>query len=152
MNYNYYEIVNKLDDNHKNRLDWFFENSDNIIGWPEKLDNKFLLVTKAKGIFKPQDLKYALSIRENIDSEYDDKKLMYGENNQWTYTYHQEGTTADDFKELYTNRALTYCFMDKIPVGVIRQIKKKPDPQYLVIGCGLVDTISYNHFILKGLI
>tara|TARA_B100000575_G_C22920855_1_gene534204 strand:- start:225 stop:683 length:459 start_codon:yes stop_codon:yes gene_type:complete len=151
MSYNYLENVQNLNREHRLRLDWFYENSDKITGWPDKVSNKYLLVSKAKGIFKPRDLKYALSVRENIDSSYDDKKVMYGENNQWTYTYHQEGFTSEDLKSLYTNRSLTYCFMDKIPVGVIKQIKKKPDPEYLILGCALVDTISNNHFVLKGL-
>ena len=28
---------------------------------------------------------------------------------------------------------------------------QKPDPEYLILGCALVDTISNNHFVLKGL-
>ena len=49
---------------------WFEDHQGQVTGIPEPLADDLLLMSKPKGIYKPRDLPYALSIRINLDSAY----------------------------------------------------------------------------------
>jgi putative restriction endonuclease len=51
---------------------------------------------------------------------------------------------------MYTNVALLACQRDEIPVGVVRQVKAKPNPRYRVLGLALVRAWENGHFNLEG--
>jgi hypothetical protein len=52
---------------------------------------------------------------------------------------------------MFTNRALLACQRDRIPVGVIRQVKAKPNPRYKVLGLAFVGNWEDGYFHLIGL-
>lgn len=65
-------LVARLSPSHRQRLAWFEDHEGEISGIPGPLKDGQLLVSKPKGIYKPADLPYALSIRINLDSPYRD--------------------------------------------------------------------------------
>jgi putative restriction endonuclease len=62
--------------------------------------------TKAKGIYKPKELAYAVSIRINLGSPYADGVPVPTSGGGWLLSYHQEGTDPAERDKQYTNRAL----------------------------------------------
>jgi hypothetical protein len=124
-------------------LRWFQNHAGRTVTWQELQTGPCLLVTSAKGIFKPKDQEYALSVRQTLDSPYRDEEPIYQGDGSWTYLYAQEGTDSDP-EHRYTNRGLMSCMRDNVPVGVIRQISKKPDlTRYEVLGLAMV--VSWNN-------
>lgn len=124
--------LDSLPPEHRAALNWFHERTGQDISWPAPLNGMFL-VNKAKGIHKPQGLDYALSVRQSLDGPYDDA-LHWAPDGSWLLHYHHEGTDPAYF----TNRALNACRAAGIPVGVVLQVKSKPNPIYKVLGLGLV--------------
>jgi hypothetical protein len=135
---------------HEKGLRWFQQHAGHTVTWQQLQDGPCLLVTTAKGIFKPKDLDYALSVRQTLDSPYPDEEPVFQDDGSWTYRYAQEGTDSDP-EHLYTNRGLIACKHDNIPVGVLRQLSRKPDATcYEVLG--LATVVSWNNgiFTLKS--
>jgi putative restriction endonuclease len=93
-----------------------------MTGFPEPLADGLLLAGKAKGIYKPSDLTYALSIRINLGSTYEDGAPVPTPGGGWLLRYHQEGADPADRDRLFTNRGLMQCIADRIPVGVLREL------------------------------
>lgn len=139
-----------LAEQHKLALKWFFKNTGNIVGWPEKMSNGTLLVTKAKGIYKPKGSKYALSIRQNLHSNYHDKDIERLADGRWRYKYCPELAPGKKVEDYYTNRALLANMRDGVPVGVLIQVKPKPGPLYKVYGLGYVKKIEDGFFVLDS--
>ena len=74
MNSTFDLLIKNLETSHKDRLLWFQKNkNEEFNGWLPSYDEDKLLATKAKGIYKPKELKYALSIRMTKDGPYEDK-------------------------------------------------------------------------------
>jgi hypothetical protein len=109
------------DPRHRAALDWFASRAGQEVSWPEPLDGMFL-VNKAKGIHKPSGLRYALSVRQSMNGPYQDA-LHWATTGSWYLRYAHEGTDPDYF----TNKALRACMTDKIPVGVLVQVKERPE-------------------------
>src|ERR1022692_314143 len=65
-------LMARISPGHQRRLAWFERHEGEISGIPGPLEDGLLLVSKPKGIYKPADLPYALSIRINLDSSYPD--------------------------------------------------------------------------------
>jgi hypothetical protein len=63
-----------------------------------------LLVSKPKGIYKPSDLPYALSIRINLDSPYADGVAVPTPGGGWLLSYHQENAEPADRDKIFSNR------------------------------------------------
>lgn len=140
------DILAKLSSDHQAALMWFVENRGPNNPWPNKLPGGILLASKAKAIYKPKGNQYALSVRKNLMSPYEDKQVIWRPDGSWSYEYHQEGDDADG----YTNAALLKCLEDGIPVGVMRQTKEKPNPQYDVLGTALVVDWKDGWFRFEG--
>ncbi len=126
------ENLQSLPRKHLAALTWFHEHAGQDVRWPEPLDGIFL-VNKAKGIHKPQGFSYALSVRQSMNGPYEDA-FHWETDGSWYLQYQHEGTNPAYF----TNRAMNACRMDGVPVGVLLQVKQKPNPAYRVLGLGLV--------------
>ena len=82
-------LINNLDKEHKQKLIWFFNNKGKKIeGWLPTINGQNL-ASKAKGIYKPKDNQYALSVRSSLSSHYEDK-LMRNDNGKFLFHYFQE--------------------------------------------------------------
>jgi putative restriction endonuclease len=80
-----------------------------------------MLVSKPKGIYKPGDLPYALSIRINLGSPYSDGVPVSTPGGGWLLSYHQENADPADRDKMFTNQGLMRCIADQVPVGVLRE-------------------------------
>lgn len=137
------ENLRSLAPTHLAALLWFQERAGQEVSWPKPLDGVFL-ANKAKGIHKPQGWNHALSVRQALGGPYEDA-LHWAPDGSWSFNYHHEGNDPLYF----TNRAMNACRTDKIPVGVLLQVKQKPNPTYKVLGLGLVTDDSKGVFTLR---
>ncbi|WP_194725447.1 HNH endonuclease [Noviherbaspirillum malthae] len=150
MNVDLQSIFERLSLNHKNALLWFHQRQGQDVPWPQPLADGTFLVNKAKGIHKPAGLQYALSVRESLSGPYDDHPPEVHSDGSWTYRYFQEQPDPAKRDSMFTNVALLKCRDDEVPVGVLRQVKAKPNPQYRVLGLALVREWKDGYFRLEG--
>lgn len=144
-------LIERLPERHRNALEWFDRNAGTIQSWPAPLDDGTLLATKAKGIYKPQWSKYALSIRHSVDSPYKNISIVNGPEGSWFYSYYQESQNPKDRDASFTNRGLMACWQDKVPVGVLVQVSGRPHFKYRVQGLGLVTHWDNGYFYLQDI-
>ncbi len=64
-----------LPENHRVRLDWFASRAGQTTYFPEQLPDGSFLVSRPKGIFKPQGFEHAVSVRINLHSPYKDGRF-----------------------------------------------------------------------------
>ncbi|WP_409331148.1 HNH endonuclease [Trujillonella humicola] len=129
--------LDQLPEAHRRRLAWFAERAGEVTGFPGRLEDGSFLVSAPKGIYKPADLEYALSIRINLDSPYPDGEVRERADGSWFFAYHQEGADPQQRDREYTNRGLLACMRDGVPVGVLQeQPPLGRRPQYRVLGLG----------------
>lgn len=136
---------------HANALRWFHAHAGTEQCWPRALPDQTLLVSRAKGIYKPKWSDYALSIRESLRNRYDDRDPVHDRNGRWTYRYHQENLQIADRDHEYTNRALIRCMEDRVPVGVMRQVADRPKRRYEILGVGIVMNWENGYFTISAL-
>jgi hypothetical protein len=111
-----------------------------------------LLTGKAKGIFKPADLTYALSIRINRGSSYEDGAPIQAPGGGWRLSYYQEGADPSARDRLSGNRGLMNCIADRVPVGVLREIAPiNQGSQYEVLGLAQPVTWEAGFFFLESI-
>jgi hypothetical protein len=115
------ELLSRISTAHQRRLAWFEEYQGEMSWFPEPLADGSLLAGKAKGIYKPADLPYALSIRINLGSTYADGAPVRTDGGGWLLRYHQEGADPAERDRMFTNRGLMQCIADQVPVGVLRE-------------------------------
>lgn len=143
-------LLAKLPAHHRSALEWFDARANTVISWPAPLQDGTLLVTRAKGIYKPQWSAYALSVRQVLKSVYPDEEPIVYPDGTWSYRYFQEGTEFEDRDVAFTNRGLLACLKDGVPVGVLRQQSPKPGVKYKVLGVALVRDWNDGYFSLEG--
>jgi hypothetical protein len=143
------EILPRLSLQHQQALSWFVEHAGQTVGWPAPIAGNLLLATKAKGIYKPAWSEYALSIKQTLKSPYPDRDPVTRPDGTWRYDYFQEGE-AESGNRNYTNRGLTNCIRDRIPVGVIRQVSNRRPVRYQVLGVALPVRWEDGYFLLEG--
>jgi putative restriction endonuclease len=139
-----------LPERHLQALNWFADHRDKDIGWPAPLRDGTLLVTRAKGIYKPRWTTYALSVRHAIHGPYPDRDLTMGREGSWSYRYFQENLDVTSLKSEFTNRGMLACVADQVPVGVLVQIQSRPNSRYRVMGLADVTGWHDGYFELRG--
>lgn len=145
------ELLDKLPERHVRALRWFEEHESQIVPWPQPLADGTLLATKAKGIYKPEWSKYALSIRQSLTGPYPDGEVETHADGTWRWLYFQEDLQVSGRDAAFTNRGLLACYRDLVPVGVLRQTKAKPNARYQVLGLAFVDGWDAGYFVLDGI-
>ena len=146
------ELVARLSPSHVRRLAWFEEHQGETTFIPGPLADGSLLVSKPKGIYKPQDLRYALSIRINLGSPYEDGLPVPTAGGGWLLSYHQERADPAERDTMFTNRGLMECIADRVPVGVLRERKAiGRHSQYEVLGLAVPVRWSDGYFFLESL-
>jgi putative restriction endonuclease len=144
------EAFQNLSEQHRKALLWFSFNSRTIQPWPDPLSDGTILASKAKGIYKPKWTKYALSVRQSLSTEYPDRDPIYHLGGSWSYMYHQENVDPKSRDIEYTNLGLLQCMNDKIPVGVLRQVKEKPNAKYEILGLAFITEWDNGYFFLES--
>jgi len=109
-----------------------------------------LLASKAKGIYKPSWSRYALSVRQTLDGPYPDREPIIRQDGTWVYSYFQENDDPSARDAEYTNRGLIECWNDRVPVGVMRQVSRKPEVRYRIQGVALIGGWDGGYFFLEG--
>lgn len=142
--------IAKLEQDHQSALRWFHERIGEEVAWPGKFSPEIFLLNKAKGIHKPAGWKYALSVRVSLGGPYDNKDVTTAADGTWTMDYFQEGDDPNLRDEDYTNKALMMNLEDNVPVGVVIQTKKKPNPRYRILGLAKVRGWAGGYFELNG--
>ena len=142
-------LLSRLSEDHRGRLEWFRNRTGQEIGWPGKLPGGRHLCTLAKGIYKPKEWDYALSVRQSIEPNYPDLDPVFKEDGSWSYQYHQEHDRMEDFDKSYGNLSLMRCSKDLVPIAVFRKTVEKP-ARYRVLGLALVESYKDGYFQLAG--
>ena len=142
--------LSKLSERHRVALHWFVAHSGLEQPWPGSLSDGTLLASKAKGIYKPSWTKYALSIRQSLGGPYSDRNPEVRSDGTWSYDYFQENTDPDQRDAEYTNVALVQCMEDGVPVGVFRQVARRPHARYQILGLASVVGWETGYFHLEG--
>jgi putative restriction endonuclease len=127
-------VLSRLPDRHGQALRWFAEHEDQDVVWPKPLPDGTLVVCRPKGIYKPAWSKYALSVRESLDLPYPNEQPVRRPDGSWRYRYSQENPQAAPREAAFTNAGLVACIEDGVPVGVLRQVRRTPQPRYHVLG------------------
>lgn len=131
-------------------LRWFCANAGKVVPWTKQLEDGTRLFSTPKGIYKPKNSEYALSVRQTLKSLYVDREPIRRPDGTWTYMYFQEEDSLGG-DDRFTNRALKRCMEDGIPVGVARQKSAKPDPTtYEILGIAKVTNWKDGFFQLDG--
>jgi putative restriction endonuclease len=146
------DLLTRLTEQHRAALGWFVENAGTEQPWPGPLPDGTLLATRAKGIYKPTWSEYAISVRETLDSPYPDRDPAHRDDGTWTYRYYQEGRDPLDRDASYANRGLLACCRDRVPVGVMVQVSRRPHVRYKILGVALVTGWESGYFLLEGTI
>lgn len=137
-----------LNDGHRRRLGWFERHAGTNLPFPEPTSDG-PLVTRAKGIYKPAGLPYTLSVRVMINSPYADKAVEEFPDGTWSLQYFQENPDPARKHREYTNRGLSQCQHDRVPVGVLVQTSVSP-VRYDVLGIAHVVGWNAGFFSLES--
>ena len=142
-------LINNLKPNHKLALEWFQQNKDKEYEkWLPKLNEDVLLATKAKGIYKPKNLDFALSIRLSKNGPYEDQ-IHRRENGKISLKYFQENKNLRERDLEYTNIGLKNCMREIIPVGIIVQTDVKPNSKYKIAGTGIIKKWEEGYYFIN---
>lgn len=142
--------LSRLPERHQAALHWFAEHAGQELAWPTSLADGTLLASRAKGIYKPHWTRYALSVRESLEGPYSDRDPELRSDGTWSYDYYQENVDPDQRDSEYTNVGLVKCMEDGVPVGVFRQVKRKPAARYHILGVAAVVGWEAGYFHLEG--
>ena len=141
-------LTNGLKQKHKLALEWFQKNKEKQFrGWVPNLDHNILLASKAKGIYKPKDLDFALSIRLSKDGPYNDQ-IQQEENGKISLKYFQENKNLNERDLEYTNVGLKKCMKETVPVGIIIQTDIKPNSKYKIMGTGIIKKWEEGYYFI----
>ena len=143
------KTLSRLTERHQEALRWFVAYKDQERSWPGSLPDGTLLASKAKGIYKPGWSNYALSVRQSLGGPYLDRDPTLRSDGTWSYDYFQENTDPDQRDSEYTNLGLVHCMEDNVPVGVFRQVAKRP-ARYRILGLAVVVGWVAGYFHLEG--
>lgn len=71
------------------------------------------------------------------------------EDGDWSYRYFQEGKDPAERDKDFTNKALMRNLEEGVPVGVVRQVRRKPNGRYRVMGLARVVAWKDGYFELQ---
>lgn len=131
------------------QIQWFRDNQGTETAFPEALNNGEFLATRAKGIYKPAGSQFALSVRTQLNSKYNDGIFVSIFEQGWAFAYHQE-TDSRLGSDLFTNKALEQNILHHVPVGVLEELDnpKEPKKSYFVHGLAMPIHKDGSYFIL----
>lgn len=134
------------------RLEWFRMHAGIETDFPEPLPTGELLATHAKGIYKPAGTSFAVSIRTQLRSKYEDGIFLSIFNRGWAFAYHQE-TDKRLGSNLFTNKAIEQNIIHSKPVGVLQEIANvdKAGSKYFIHGLAMPIHKAGEYFILCDL-
>lgn len=147
------DLLARLPARHRMALEWFQHHAGTEQPWPASLstpEGPTLLATRAKGIYKPDWSKYALSTRQVLNSRYDEMGPYPRNDGTWSYGYFQENDDPTARDSEFTNRGLMLCWRDVIPIGVMRQKSSRPAVRYEILGLALVVGWDEGYFFFEG--
>jgi putative restriction endonuclease len=133
----------RVTEQHRSLLLWFDQHAGEIVSYADLDRPERKLVHRPKGIWKPANWNYALSVRETLGSTYGDTPIINRPTGEWEYLYHQE--TNGEAR----NAGLINCMRDGIPVGVVIQQTPKPDVTYWVVGLGRIKKFDGTWFTIE---
>ena len=146
------ELIARISPEHRRRLAWFEEHQGKVSPSPPPLDGGLRLVSAPKGIYKPADLRHALSIKIKLGSLYKDGVPVPTPGGGWLLEYHQENADPAARDTMFTNRGLMQCIADRIPVGVLRErAPATRHSRYDVLGLALPVSWSDGRFYFESL-
>ncbi|MDI6843282.1 MAG: HNH endonuclease [Anaerosomatales bacterium] len=135
---------------HLDVLLWFEQHEGEVFrNRPQDVGLHYKVSAPQFGIWKPGDLKYALSVMQSHRRVYADLP-PYEVDGTWVYQYHQEGTGIDDRLGKARNRALDACREAGLPVGVLLAAPEYGTSAYRVLGLGFVSGYREGYYILSG--
>lgn len=147
------DLLGKVDESHRLKLNWFLKYKNKNVLWKDTtLENNGLnsyIFTAPKGIFKPAESKYALSIKVMMQSKYPDQQPTIRQDGSWTFKYHQEEEKGKAASNTFTFKAIEQCIQDKVPVGVAIQVSGNPST-FKIMGLALISEIRDNFFQING--
>jgi putative restriction endonuclease len=141
--------IDHLTPTHQRRLRWFADKKGSRLPFPPPIADGQFLATRAKGIYKPAGIEYALSVRVMLSSPYADKPVEEFPDGSWSLQYFQESLDTSTTGEQYTNTALLQCQQDDVPVGVLIQVSTDPTT-YEVLGLAKVMGWSSGFFTFES--
>jgi hypothetical protein len=147
------ELTARISPDHRRRLAWFEEHQGEVSPAPGLLPGGLRLVSAPKGIYKPVDLPYALSIKIKLGSPYADGVPVPTPGGGWLLEYHQEGPDPAARDRMFINRGLMQCIADRVPVGVLREQApaRRHAARYDVLGLALSVRWSDGRFYFESL-
>jgi hypothetical protein len=119
------------------------------LGWQSIGGSDLRVANIPKGIYKPAWSKYALSVKQTLNSPYADREPT-SQDSGWSYLYYQEEQEGKDPESLPSNRAMAECIADGIPIGVLRQKTAKPIVTYQVLGIANVLGKAAGYYLLQS--
>ena len=146
------ELIARISPEHRRRLAWFEEHQGEVSPAPAALADGLRLVHPRKGIYKPADLPYVLSIKIKLNSPYADGVPVPTPGGGWLLQYHQEGADPAARDTTSGNRGLMQCIADRVPVGVLReQAPPRHSSRYDVLGLALPVRWEDGRFYFESL-
>lgn len=129
---------------------WFLGHAGQTVSWSIISATRPRVATQAKGIYKPAESQYVLSVKETLSGNYPDKEPVYREDGSWLYEYFQENRDPALRDSEFTNRAMMASLNEKVPIGVMIQTKAKPNAQYKILGLAYVTGWDEGYFYLES--
>jgi putative restriction endonuclease len=145
------DLLARFGPEHQRQLAWFEDHKGEETPMPPPLDGGLRLAIRPKGIYKPADLPYALSIRTNVGRRYDDGIPVPTAGGGWLLSYHQEGANPADRDKASANHGLMRCIEDQVPVGVLRELgPARHRSRYQVLGLAVPVRWADGYFFLAS--
>tara|TARA_B000000475_G_scaffold263943_1_gene250987 strand:+ start:2357 stop:2884 length:528 start_codon:yes stop_codon:yes gene_type:complete len=127
---NFFDLIEDLNQEHKENLLWFWENKNKVLKWSDIRDSSETNSNFAKvlkGIYRPAGADYVLAIKNLIGSNYNSRESMsvfVDDGGGWYFEYPPEENPQG--YESTNNGPLINSSARNFPVGFIYQVQKKP--------------------------
>ena len=89
-------VLGTLSERHQTALRWFVERAGQEGPWPQPIeagDERTLLASRGKGIYKPRWSEHALSVRQVLGGPYPDRDPVMRTDGTWSYAYSKRTKT-----------------------------------------------------------